>query len=60
MINAGRTVKRIDVELGVPGCRYVLDVASGSSLAGSGCVRAVTLRILPQSGRPLQYSTAPF
>ena len=60
VINAGHTVKRIDVELGVPGCRYVLDVASGSPLGGSRCVRAVTLRILPQSGRPLQYSTAPF
>lgn len=60
VINAGRTVQRIDIQLGVPGCRYVLDVASGTSLDGGRCVRAVTLRLRPQSGRPLQYSTAPF
>lgn len=60
IVNAGRTVEHIAIELGVRGCRYLLDVASGTSLAHGRCVRAVTLRLLPQSGRPVQYSTAPF
>jgi hypothetical protein len=60
VVNVSARPKTVSWQLGVEGCRYVLDVRTGQALADGRCTSTVVLSLDAWSGEPLQYSTKPF
>lgn len=58
LVNVTPKPRLVKLALGTSRCRFVYDVYLKRPLAGNACVKSISLRMTPWSGRPLRYSAS--